>query len=71
MGSPLATFSLSWLAGVPAILASGYLQHEYSLTSPAEKHNHLLDHLIGHLVDHLPDHLTLLWSAYSLRTEVR
>ena len=67
MGSPLATFSLSWLAGVPAILASGYLQHEYSLTSPAEKHNHLLDHLIDHLVDHL----TLLWSAYSLRTEVR
>ena len=67
MGSPLATFSLSWLAGVPAILASGYLQHEYSLTSSAEKHNHLLDHLIDHLVDHL----TLLWSAYSLRTEVR
>ena len=67
MGSPLATFSLSWLAGVPAILASGYLQHEYSLTSPAEKHNHLLDHLI----DHLEDHLTLLGSAYSLRTEVR
>ena len=67
MGSPLATFSLSWLAGVPTILASGYLQHEYSLTSPAEKHNHLLDHLIDHLVDHL----TLLWSAYSLRTEVR
>ena len=53
MGSPLATFSLSWLAGVPAILASGYLQHEYSPTSPAEKHNHLLDHLLDHLVDHL------------------
>ena len=67
----MATFSLSWLAGVPAILASGYLQQQYSLTSPAEKHNHLLDHLLDHLVDHLLDHLTLLWSAYSLRTEVR